>query len=66
MKAKVAEALDQVETFHSRECAAIIEELLNHQLDDRTAECLREVKKQLRLYEDDVAEQLLRELLEKL
>ena len=66
LKAKVAEALDQVETFHSRECAAIIEELLNHQLDDRTAECLREVKKQLRLYEDDVAEQLLRELLEKL
>ena len=66
LKAKVAEALEQVETFHSKECAAIVEELLNHRLDDRTTECLREVKKQLRLYEDDMAEQLLRELLEKL
>ncbi|MGN0324921.1 MAG: histidine kinase N-terminal 7TM domain-containing protein [Lachnospiraceae bacterium] len=66
LKSEIAKALKQVENFHSRECADIIENLLDCKLDDKTSACLQEVKKQLRLYEDDMAEQLLRELLENL
>ncbi len=66
LREKVREALERVESFHPKECAAVIEELLLHKLDSDTLSVLRETKRQLNLYEDDKAEELLRGLLEKL
>ena len=49
-----------------QECAHKIEEILAYQLEAETEETLEKVKEQLQLYEDEAAEQMLRELLEKI
>lgn len=57
-------ALESVEDFRSRECAQRIDELLEYRLDRDTQTRLKEVRERLRIYRDDEAERLLRELLE--
>ena len=59
-------ALQELENFRSQECADVVESVLRHELPQGTAEDLREIQGQLRLYEDDNAEALLRQLLCKL
>lgn len=60
----IRSALQSLEDFHSKECAAAIDGLLKHQLDGDTETKLKEIREQLRMYEDDNAEQLLRQLIE--
>ncbi len=62
----VGKALEQLENFHSKECAAGIEELLGYRLEADIAAKLEEVQGQLKLYEDTEAERLLGRLLEEL
>ena len=57
------DALGMLEDFHSRECAEKIEEVCRYSLDADTAAQLQEVREQLRLYEDDMAEELLHQLI---
>ncbi|MDE6926139.1 MAG: response regulator [Acetatifactor sp.] len=57
-------ALDSVENFRSKECARRVEELLKYDLDQGVEARLKEVQEQLKMYEDDVVERLLRELLD--
>lgn len=61
--AEVREALTQLENFHSKECLSRIESLFTYNLNAAAAK-LKEIIEQLRLYEDDKAEQLLQNLLE--
>lgn len=58
------EALDKLENFHSKDCARIVDELLKYQLDYYTEDKLKEIREQLRLYEDDEAERLLHSLID--
>lgn len=60
---QVGEALEELENFRSRECAAIVADILRHELPRDSLERLREIQEQLKLYEDDNAELLLAELL---
>lgn len=63
---QVRSALESVEDFRSRECAQKIDDLLEYQLDRDTETRFKEVREQLKMYEDDEVERLLRELLERL
>lgn len=63
---RLREALELLEDFHSRECAEKLEEVCRYRLDADTAARLQEVREQLRLYEDDMAEELLHQLIERL
>ena len=58
------EALDKLENFHSKDCARIVDELLKYQLDYYTEDKLKEIREQLRLYEDDEAERLRHSLID--
>ncbi len=60
----IADALDAVEHFHSKDGKERIEWLLNHELEKELREKLLVIQERLRLYEDDEAEDLLRELLQ--
>lgn len=60
----IRSALQSLEDFHSKECAATIDSLLKYRLDGDTETKLKEIREQLRMYEDDNAEQLLRQLIE--
>lgn len=62
----ITEALNWLERFHSKECADRIEELLSHHLNQDKAAKLTEIQEQLKMYEDDAAEDLLRKLLEEM
>ncbi len=66
LKEQVETALNELEHFRSRECAGIVEELLRHELPQDAADSLGEIQDQLKLYEDDSAENLLNQLLSKL
>ena len=66
LRERVGEALELLEDFQSRECAAAVEELLCHALPLEAEERLREIQGQLKLYEDDHAEELLGALLGRL
>lgn len=59
---EIKRALEELENFHSKESARIVEELLGFQLNGETAARLREIQRQLMMYEDDAAEELLRGL----
>ncbi len=60
----IREALDSLENFRSKECARKIKELLGYRLEDTVSVKLKEIQEQLKLYEDDEAEQLLHQLLD--
>lgn len=59
-------ALEELENFRSKECAGIVNEILRHELPEDEEECLVQIQAQLKLYEDDHAEELLRQLLSRL
>lgn len=63
---EVQEALTLLETFHSKESAAKIEAILARKLDPDVNSSLKEIREQLRLYEDDAAEEMLRKLIDRL
>ena len=66
LKAQAAAALEKLEHFRSRECAGMVEELLRHELPEDMENHLGQIQAQLKLYEDDNAEELLRQLLTRL
>ena len=66
LKAKAQAALEQLENFRSQECAAIVEDLLRHAMPQETEDGLLKIQAQLKLYEDDNAEELLRQLIGRL
>lgn len=59
----IKEALGSLENFRSKQCARKVEDILQYRLREDTKLKLTEIEEQLRLYEDDAAEQLLRELI---
>lgn len=66
LRGAVRRALEELEHFRAQECARIVEELLGCRMDAGTVERLREIRRQLRMFEDDAAEELLRQLAEQL
>lgn len=64
LKEQVASALEALKRFRSRECAEKVEKLLCCELPEDVAERLAQIREQLRLYEDDNAEELLGQLLD--
>lgn len=63
-KAQIQRALDQLEDFQSKEAAATVEELLQHELTEEYEDKLNETKELLKVYEDEKAEELLKTLLQ--
>lgn len=63
---EIESALERLEDFHAKECTYKIEEILEYRLEAGIKTALEKVKEQLRLYEDDAAEQMLRELIEQI
>lgn len=63
---KTESALDSLENFEAKECARKIEEILEYHLEDSIEAALEDIKEQLKLYEDEAAEQMLRELIEQI
>lgn len=66
LRQEIEAALSSLEDFQARECAHKIEEILDCRLEDAIEAELGNIREQLRLYEDEAAEQMLRELLEKI
>ena len=66
LRSRTRAALEKLEDFRSQECAAIVEDLLLHHMPQAAETGLLEIQAQLRLYEDDNAEDLLRQLLGRL
>lgn len=63
LKEQVASALEELKHFRSLQCTEKVEELLLHELPAGTEEKLLQIQEQLRLYEDDYAEELFSQLL---
>jgi HPt (histidine-containing phosphotransfer) domain-containing protein len=61
LKKGLQQALSLLEDFHAKECAHKVEELLRHRISEETHELLTQVKEKLQMYEDEEAENLLRE-----
>ena len=66
LRTRTGEALEKLENFRSQECAAIVEDLLLHAMPQDAEDSLLNIQAQLKLYEDDNAEELLRQLLSRL
>ncbi len=66
LREQVGTALKELEEFRSQECAGVVADILRHKLSQDTADSLKEIQGQLKLYEDDNAEKLLNQLLSKL
>ncbi len=62
----IKEALELVEHFKSKPCAEKVEWLLEHQVGEKAQKVLNDVSTKLKMYDDDSAEDLLRELLNSL
>ena len=60
---QTASALEDLKHFRSQECAEKVEALLRFDLPKEAAESLLRIREQLRLFEDDNAEELLSQLL---
>ena len=63
LREQTATALEELKHFRSRECAERVEKMLLHELPEDVGECLLQIREQLKLYEDDNAEELLGQLL---
>ena len=61
---KVGEALEVLENFRRGECVKQVGSMLEYRLDSQVKDRLKEIQEQLGMYEDDAAEELLRQLLE--
>lgn len=66
LRERVEAALHELEDFRSQECADMVEELLRCALPQDVESGLREIRGQLKLFEDDNAEALLGKLLREL
>ena len=66
LRQEIEAALSSLEDFQARECAHKIEEIMDCRLEGAIETELGKIREQLRLYEDEAAEQMLRELLEKI
>lgn len=66
MQEGIREALALVSRFKSKQCAEKVEWLLGHKLPAGIREALLETRTKLKMYEDDDAEDILREMVEKL
>lgn len=55
--------MEELKHFRSRECAGRVETMLTYELPKEAEERLSQIREQLRLYEDDYAEELLSQLL---
>ncbi len=63
---EIRAALSSLENFKAKDCAHRIEKLLEYRLETETETALVKIQEQLKLYEDDAAEQMLRELIEEM
>lgn len=63
MREQTAAALEELKHFRSKNCAERVENMLLHELPEEAEERLLQIREQLRLYEDDNAEELLGQLL---
>ncbi len=63
LRGQTAAALEELKHFRSGKCAERVEEMLTHELPEAVAERLLGIREQLRLYEDDDAEERLGQLL---
>lgn len=63
LREQTASALEDLKHFRSRECAEKVDEILLHELQEDVEKRLLHIREQLRLYEDDNAEELLGQLL---
>lgn len=63
LKEQIASALDALSHFRSQECAEKVKSLLLHDMPKETMDNLLHIQEQLKLYEDDNAEELLNQLL---
>ncbi len=60
---QTAAALEELKHFRSRQCAERVDRMLLHELPEDIGKRLLQIRNQLRLYEDDNAEDLLSQLL---
>lgn len=63
LRGETGAALEELKHFRSQKCAERVDAMLTHQLPGYAEERLLEIQEQLRLYEDDKAEELLGQLL---
>lgn len=63
---ELGEALESLEHFKAKQCARKVDGVLQYRISDDARRKLVEIKEQLKLYEDDAAEQLLRDLIGKI
>ena len=66
MAEQIRKALFELERFRSKEAAKIIQELLEYAVPENVKEELDQVQILLKMYEDDKAEDALRELIQKI
>ncbi len=59
-------ALSNLEDFQSKECSRKIEEILEYRIEEDVEKELEKIREQLKLYEDDAAEQMLQDLIEQI
>lgn len=64
LREQAAAALEELRCFRSRGCAEKVEKMLLYELPGDAEERLLQIREQLRLYEDDNAEELLGQLLD--
>ncbi len=64
-RARLAEILDDIENFRSKPAAAKVDALLSENIEKSVKDCLKEVRNRLKMYDDDAAEDLLRQFLDK-
>ena len=60
---RMAEILDDIENFKSKPAAQKTEELLSENIEKSAKDFLKEVRNRLKMYDDDAAEDLLRDFL---
>ena len=63
---KIKDALDSLENFRAKDCAHKIEDILQYRLNADMERKLEEIQEQLKLYEDDAAEEMLRDLIKQI
>lgn len=62
LDAMIGEALELIENFKSKECAKKIQDILQYRLDNNVRDKLEEIASNIKMYNDDDAEDMLREL----
>ncbi len=66
LREQTAKALEELQHFQSQDCAERVKTVLLHEMREDVEESFLQIQEQLRLYEDDYAEELLGRLLSKL